>query len=269
MTDENYLTCTYHILRYVPNLLRDEWVNIGVLLVDPGGRLRVRLLQEETDFARVRRLYPETDVPVLRALQADFEAQAAQPREAAALLARLEETLSNALQLGPQKAVLTKPAETEAELERIFQEQVAPPAYRPAGVDGREPNRASIRSRAWDIFKRLDMQERIQAHIGVGEFTLPGDPFRLDFGWQNGTRGYLHAVALGRDSGQTKVLAFTAAAVREKIPDAEFAALTEAAPQPGNRRHEFAASLLESSGIRVVPLAGLDEYARNLRARLM
>ena len=100
------------------------------------------------------------------------------------------------------------------------------------------------------------------------EFTAAGDPFRLDFGWQNGTRGFLHSVALGRDSGQAKVLAYTAAAVREKIPDAEFTAITEVPPQRGNARHEFTVSLLESSRIQVVPLAGLDQYARALGGRL-
>src|SRR2546422_7745431 len=28
----NRQPCAYHILRYTPNLVRDEWVNIGVLL---------------------------------------------------------------------------------------------------------------------------------------------------------------------------------------------------------------------------------------------
>ena len=269
MAEDRFFTCTYHILRYVPNLLRDEWVNIGVLLVDAAGRLRVRLLQEEADFARLRRLSPEADLSVLRALETDFEAQAAQPAEGAALVARLEETLSNSLQFGPQKAVLTTHADAEAELERIYLEQVAPPAYRTSGAESREPNRALIRRRAGEVFQRLRFGDRIRYGVHVEEFTAPGDPFRLDFGWQNGTRGFLHSVALGRDAGQAKVLAFTAAAVREKIPAAEFVAITEVSPQAGNRRQEFAASLLESSEIQVVPLGGLDEYARNLRDRLI
>ena len=47
--------CAYRILRYTPNLVRDEWVNIGVLLEDPGGRRRaMRLIEEPAEFARVR-----------------------------------------------------------------------------------------------------------------------------------------------------------------------------------------------------------------------
>ena len=32
MPDENRNMLRYRILRYTPNLVRDEWVNIGVLL---------------------------------------------------------------------------------------------------------------------------------------------------------------------------------------------------------------------------------------------
>ncbi len=266
MADEILMTCTFRILRYVPNLVRDEWMNIGVLLVDPEGRLHVRVLEEESQYARLRRLYPAVDVTVLRALEADLETKAAGPGGGAALVAGLEETLSNALQLSPQKAVLT--ANAEAELERLFQDQVEPAAYRPAGTGEREHNRASIRYRARQIFERAHINGRLRYGVKVEEFTAAGDPFRLDFGWENGTRGFLHSVALGRDSGQAKVLAYTAAAVREKIPDAEFTAITEVPPQSGNPRHEFTVSLLEASRIQLVPLAGLDQYARALGGRL-
>jgi hypothetical protein len=181
-------------------------------------------------------------------------------------LAGFEETLSNALQLGPQKAVLTQNA--EAELERLFHDQVEPAVYRGAGGAEREPNRAVIRRRAREIFRRVQLDGRLRFGVRVEEFTAAGDPFRLDFGWQNGTQGFLHAVAIERDPGQAKVLAYTAEAVRAKIPGAEFAAITEVAPQRGNRRHEFTLNVLENNEIRVVPLAGLDEYARALRSRL-
>src|SRR6266853_856224 len=36
MPDEALQPCAYHVVRYQPNLIRDEWVNIGVLLFIPG-----------------------------------------------------------------------------------------------------------------------------------------------------------------------------------------------------------------------------------------
>lgn len=47
-------TCAYRILRYTPNLVRDEWVNIGVLVYDPqSGERRLRLIEEQKRNTRV------------------------------------------------------------------------------------------------------------------------------------------------------------------------------------------------------------------------
>src|SRR5271170_3131743 len=67
-------TCAYRILRYTPNLVRDEWVNIGVLVYDPHtGERRLRLIEEQVEYARVRRLHPEADESLLRALRNNLE----------------------------------------------------------------------------------------------------------------------------------------------------------------------------------------------------
>src|SRR5260370_38629867 len=67
-------TCAYRILRYTPNLVRDEWVNIGVLLFDPlTGDRRLRLIEEQDEYNRVRRLHPQADENLLRALRDDLE----------------------------------------------------------------------------------------------------------------------------------------------------------------------------------------------------
>src|SRR5258708_17882268 len=64
----------YHVLRYVPNLVRDEWVNIGVLVFNPRtGERRLRLIEDQVEYNRVRRLHPSVDEAVLRALRDDLE----------------------------------------------------------------------------------------------------------------------------------------------------------------------------------------------------
>src|SRR5277367_3663850 len=64
----------YRVLRYTPNLARDEWVNIGVLVFDPEtGERRLRLIEEPEEYARVRRLHPQADESLLRALRDDLE----------------------------------------------------------------------------------------------------------------------------------------------------------------------------------------------------
>src|SRR5487761_2218512 len=108
MPETNRSAMTYRVLRYTPNLIRDEWVNIGVVLEDPQRqRARARLIEEPSEIARVRRLHPGADEELLRALPAEFDARLGAPGdEAAVYLEKLGQTLSNVLQFSPQKALL-------------------------------------------------------------------------------------------------------------------------------------------------------------------
>src|SRR5260370_1510767 len=64
----------YHVLRYTSDLVRDEWVNVGVLLFDPlTGALRLRLVEEQDEYARIRRLQPAADEDVLRGFRDHLE----------------------------------------------------------------------------------------------------------------------------------------------------------------------------------------------------
>ena len=63
------------VLRYAPNPVRDEWVNIGVLIFDPeSGERRLRMVEEEDEFHRVRRLHPDADESVLPRLRDTWKA---------------------------------------------------------------------------------------------------------------------------------------------------------------------------------------------------
>jgi hypothetical protein len=267
MPNENLHTLSYRILRYTPNLVRDEWVNIGVLLEDPTRRrLGARLVEEPAELARVRRIHPNADEELLRALPRDFESQiAAAGSEPAAYLAKLDETMSNVLQLGPQKAVLAE--DFEAELDRLYRDHVAPPRRARPGLF--ENTRAWIRTRINEVFRRSRILDRMERGVRVEEFTQPGDPLRLDYAYRyNGTRGYLHALSLARDPAQSKVLAYTAECVRAKIPASEFTAITEVEPHPDNARQQFIARLLAEQKIEILPVARLDALASRLRPRL-
>ena len=71
----------YRILRYTPNLVRDEWVNVGVLLEEVDGpRRAMRLIEDASEIARVRRLHPGADEDLLRALPSEFDARLRAPR---------------------------------------------------------------------------------------------------------------------------------------------------------------------------------------------
>jgi len=66
----------YRILRYMPNLARDEWVNIGVFLEElHGSRQAVRVIEEPSEIARVRRVHPDADEGVLHSFAPEFDAR--------------------------------------------------------------------------------------------------------------------------------------------------------------------------------------------------
>jgi len=258
----------YHIVRYMPNLLRDEWVNVGILLFDPAsGRLLQRLVEEEPEFTRVKRLHPNTDEELLRRLSYDFTSQsAAAGANAQAYIARLQQTLSNTVQLSPQTGLLAE--DLEAELDRLYRDHVEVPRQSRSVED--LGSRNGIRAEASKVFRGTGIWPRLERRLRVEEFTYPGDPLRLDYGYRrNGTRGFVQALSLSRDPGQAKVLAFTADAIRQKIEHSEFVAVTEAEPRPEeNPRHRFILGLLETRGIGVVPLGRLAEWSYRLRPTL-
>src|SRR5579862_4344441 len=141
MPEEPKNTYRYRILRYTPNLIRDEWVNIDVLLEEvsaPGSGVHrgkkldapkraSRLIQEDFEIGRVRRLHPAADENMLRALPAEFDARLAGPAQEVELyLGKLDQTLSNVLQLSPYRGVLAN--DFDVELDRLFRDHVAPPS---------------------------------------------------------------------------------------------------------------------------------------------
>jgi hypothetical protein len=153
----------HRIVRYAPSPLRDEWVNIGVLLFDPQtGDGRLRLIEEEEEYNRVRRLHPQADESLLRALRDDLESRfeiAALTRERSGtkgnggsqhgrylagsgerpgaggwprVLEKWDQTLSNALRLADPKA--TRADDLDSELARLYDDRVAAPQTARAGL---------------------------------------------------------------------------------------------------------------------------------------
>lgn len=266
------MNCAYRILRYTPNLVRDEWVNIGVLLFDPqSGERRLRLIEEEEEYRRVRRLHPLADENLLRALRDDledrFQTQSGNGVKGGGswqqLLARWDETLSNALQLAPQKGVIA--ADLDAELERLYSDHVAP--QRAPSRVGAPGSRAQMRSYCSQVFRQARLWERVEKSVRAAEFTFPGDPMRLDYSYRrNGTRGFVQTISVTRSPADAKLLAYTTGRVTAKATlKTEFAAVTDVALNPSNDRHRFVRDTLCDAGIEPIPLEGFAVWVAKLK----
>jgi hypothetical protein len=268
----------YHILRYVPNLVRDEWVNIGVLVFNPEtGDRRLRLIEDQDEYNRVRRLHPSADEALLRALRDNLENRLDSGGRANGgngseipwqrVLSKWDETLSNALQIAPQKGVLAD--DLDAEAERLYADHVAVPRRSTrAGLPG---GRANIRSWCNQVFRQARIWDRLEKSVRVGEFTFPGDPARIDYSYRrNGTRGFIHALSVTRAPQDAKSLTYNVKHIADKANyHTEFAAVTDVRLTRENERHRFVLDTLGEAGIEPVPTEGLAVWVAKLRPSLL
>jgi len=264
-------SCSYHILRYTPNLVRDEWVNIGVLVFDSrSGKWRLRLIEEQEEYTRVRRLHPEADEFLLRRLRDEledrFESVAGSNghgRQLQELIAKWDNTLSNAVQLAPPKGILS--GDLDAELERLYKDHVALP--RAPGRVGAPGSRAQMRSYCSQVFRHAHLWDRIQKSVRAAEFTFPGDPMRIDYSYRrNGTLGFIHTLSVSRAPGDAKGIAYTAERIAAKASlKTEFAAITDIDLKEQNDRNRFVDRTLRDAGVEPVPLSHFAVWVAKLK----
>jgi len=272
----------YRILRYNPNLLRDEWVNIGVLLFDPlTGERRLRLIEEQDEYNRVKRLHRDLDEAVLRDLRGGLEERFAATAGGngngmgkghasgaalAEVLKKWDEVLSNTVQLAPPKGVVA--SDLDAELERLYGDHVAVP--RQAARVGAAGTRPQIRAYCQQVFRQARIWDRMEKFVPVAEYTFPGDPMKMDYSYRrNGTRGFLHTLSVTRAPGAAKELAYTAGRIAAKAAlKTEFAAVTDIALDRAKERDRFVESTLRDAGVQPVALQEFAVWVARLRATM-
>ena len=90
----------YHLLRCVPNAVRGEGVNIGLVMMevggDGGGFAGVHFTK---DWRRALCMYPETDVEMLESFGRELTQGLADAQKRALMLREMLENYSNMLQL--------------------------------------------------------------------------------------------------------------------------------------------------------------------------
>src|SRR5271155_2592473 len=99
----------FFLLRYVPDAVKDEFVNIGLVMLEPGangaGFADVRFTR---DWRRVRCLDPQADIEMLEALERDVLLRLADTHDREVLVQKLQESMSNVIQLSSTKACLAE-----------------------------------------------------------------------------------------------------------------------------------------------------------------
>lgn len=287
MTTSHPIRCSFQLLRYVPDPVRNEFVHIGVLLREEGGATHSRLTR---DWRRVRCLDPDADTAMLEGMETELRERLA--ADADGKLRRiLDEALSLSVQMTEPKAYLAEsiPAGLE-ELMRIYVDP--PPRERLSQLRGRAAVLSSMRG----AFEQAGVWELMRKQIRAAQYTRPGDPLRIDAGYrpngrsaqqrvhaagvENGVIKMFHAVSLEPGVELAKVLAFSAAGLRAGVERMEKAALeltaiVEPLAQLANddsperaELYRFGVETMEEHSIRVLTTADLPRVAATARREL-
>jgi hypothetical protein len=279
------IQCEFFLVRYVPDAVKNEFVNIGVVLRE-AGRPETAHVQFTRDWARVRCVDPEADTGMLEALEYEMRERLSNGAEETALMMKaLDDSFSNLLQISEAKACLAEsiPAEME-QLSRMYIESRKQREARRAS--GRQAISTSIRRQFESVGVWNVMRKRIQAAM----YTQAGDPLRIDCGYRpNGVIRMFHAVSLEGDLEAAKVLAFSAPQIAAGVRRVENATLeltaiveplrgllgknseeilTTGAEQDRVEQYRFGVETMERSQIRVLTVADLPRIAERAREEL-
>jgi hypothetical protein len=196
--------CRFFILRYAPDAVKNEFINVGLVLLPPAGGAQVRFTR---DWSRVLCLDPDADMEMLQALESDLRSQLREMNgDHDLIVRRIQDSFSNAIQPSEFQACLAASAVAEAdELARLYLER---PRRR---QQTREPGaRVAIVARMRSEFEAVGIWPLMQEKIPVSRYTRSGDPLKIDCGYSpNGTVKLFHAVTLNSDVNAAKVLAFS------------------------------------------------------------
>ena len=274
--------CEFFLIRYVPDAVKGEYTNIGVLLREAGREesTRVRFTR---DWSRVRSMDADADIGLLEAMEGEIEMRL---RLGAAdnkpIFGLMQDTFSNSIQMTEVRACL---AETlPAEMDLLMQLYVEPLRVK---QQRKRTGRAAIVGAMRTHFERVGVWALMRKGIAASMYTQPGDPMKIDCGYRpNGVIKMFHAVSLDGDLEAAKVLAYSAPRLRDGVARVESAKLElTAVVEPlraiseededkhefeaeGVQRYRFGVETMESQQIRVLTMNDLARAAQTAKADL-
>jgi hypothetical protein len=260
--------CDFLLMRYVPDPFKNEFVNIGVVLL--AREHDFADVQFTRDWSRVRCVDPQADLDVLTDLEKDIRDQLQSNRASRdQLMNRLQETLSTGLQLSEPGALLSEsPQHDLQQLARTYLER--PRLQRESRLGARQ----RIVVRMQDAFASAGVWDAMNHKIKASKYTHSGDPLKVDCGYRpNGVIRLFHAISLSTEPDSAKVLAFSYSALAAGIQRLEkaktdFTAIVEDDLNREDDGIHFAVETLEQSSIHVASVSQLPALAERARTEL-
>ena len=283
------IQCEFFLIRYVPDVVKGEFVNIGVLLREAGGgapnseRPDNAVVRFTRDWSRVKCLDADADIGLLEGLESEI---AARLRMGAAdtkpVMQVLEDTLSNSVQMTEVRASLAE--SMPAELDQLMRMYVEPLKVK---QERKRTGRAAIAGSMRTEFERAGVWGLMRKRIAASLYTRAGDPMKIDCGYRTdfqkepagGVVRMFQAVSLEGDVEGAKGLAYSAPQLMEGVQRVEGVALELTAVVEPLRavseledeaieRYRFGVEEMERQAIRVVTVSDLARVAATARVEL-
>jgi hypothetical protein len=261
--DSELKQCSYFLVRYVPDVVKQEFINIGLFLFCPAEQFLDCLFSD--DFRRISRFHAQADTQFLKELQPHFEQQIAEHEaDLDGYMREMQQSYSNLIQLSPARTCLT--ADLSSQLQDLFERHVGASLTGPPKQD----TRMRIKQRMTEVLRRCGVYDHksFEKRIPASPWTGAGDRFVFDFGYKpNGRLKLIHTLSLQRDDELAKALMWTFDRVLEKEP-CDLTVGHEDNPDPSHPVVHFSQGILHHERIRLVPVSGFHEYAQSVRAEL-
>jgi hypothetical protein len=272
------IQCEFFLIRYVPDVVKGEFANIGVLLRE-AGRGESAVVRFTRDWTRVRCLDADVDIGLLEGLEgeigarlriADADASGIKP-----VMEILEDTLANSVQMTEVKVCLAE--SLPAELEQLMKMYVEPLKVK---TERKRTGRAAIAAAMRTEFERAGVWGLMRKRIAASLYTRAGDPMKIDCGYRpNGVIRMFQAVSLEGDVEAAKGLAYSAPQLMEGVQRVETARLELTAiveplravsdtEDEAMERYRFGVEAMERQAIRVVTMSDLARVAETARVEL-
>src|SRR5579864_3428835 len=172
----------FFLLRYVPDVVKGEFINFGLLAIENGADgAEVIDVRFTKDRSRILCLDPQVDLEVLTKLQEEIQQEIGRTRDLAVLLRRMEDSFSNVIQVSQVMPSLTRETAV-AEIEKVAAAFLETPKMKRA----REPaGRQRILQTMRDSFEKAGVLTLLNP-VPTAPYTKAGDPFEFDFGYRVG-----------------------------------------------------------------------------------
>jgi hypothetical protein len=276
------VSCEFFLIRYVPDTVKGEYTNIGVLLREVGREESAQVCFTR-DWTRVRCMDADADIGLLEALEGELVTRLrVGSADHKPVIAVIEDTFSNSLQMTEAHACLAENMVTEMELlMRLYVEPLR------VKTEHTRTGRAMIAGAMRTQFERAGVWALMRKRIAVSLYTKPGDPMKIDCGYRpNGVVKMFHAVSLDGDVETAKVLAYTAPGLRDGVDRVEGARLELTAvveplrsisdedeekhefEEESVQRYRFAVETMQNQEIRVLTTNDLARAAQTARLDL-